>query len=208
MEMMDGLLVGAFCLMAACKCCAEGQGTPDKACKPAAPAPDAAAKPVLVIETSKGNMTVELWPDAAPETVKNFLQYADDKFYDGLIFHRVMGNFMIQGGGFSPDMRQKATRATIRNEAKASVPNNRGTLAMARTAVVDSASSQFFINLVDNGFLNHRNESPDGFGYCVFGKVTEGLDVLDAIAKVPTGNMGGHSDVPQTPVVIKSIRRK
>ena len=207
MNMMDGLMISALCLIATCKCCTKGQGTPDKACKPAAPAPDA-AKPVLVIETSKGNMTVELWPDAAPETVKNFLQYADDKFYDGLIFHRVMGNFMIQGGGFSPDMRQKATRAAIRNEAKASVPNNRGTLAMARTGVIDSATSQFFINLVDNGFLNHQNESPAGFGYCVFGKVTEGLDVLDAIAKVPTGNMGGHADVPQTPVVIKTIHRK
>jgi len=207
MDMMDGLMIGAFCLMAACKCCAEGQGTPDKASKPANPAPDA-AKPVLVIETSKGNMTVELWPDAAPETVKNFLKYADDKFYDGLIFHRVIDGFMIQGGGFSPDMRQKATRAAIRNEAKASVPNARGTLAMARTAVVDSATSQFFINLVDNGFLNHQNESPAGFGYCVFGKVTEGLDVLDAIGKVPTGRAGGQTDVPQTPVVIKSIHRK
>jgi formylglycine-generating enzyme required for sulfatase activity/cyclophilin family peptidyl-prolyl cis-trans isomerase len=166
------------------------------------------ANPAVVIETSLGNMTLELWPDKAPATVKNFLQYADDKFYDGLIFHRVIKGFMIQGGGYSPDMQQKAARPAIRNEARKDTPNNRGTLAMARTMVVDSATSQFFINLTDNVFLNHQNETPAGFGYCVFGKVTEGMDVLEAIGGVATGLAGGQADVPQTAVVIKSVHRK
>ena len=184
------------------------------------PAPDAAAakesavkpapavsNPQIVIETSAGAIKVELWPDKAPDTVKNFLAYVDDKFYDGTQFHRVIPGFMIQGGGMTADMGEKPTKAPVKNEAKSNVPNERGTLAMARTMVVDSATAQFFINLVNNGFLNHRNETPAGFGYCVFGKVTDGMDVVDKIAKVETGNRGSHQNVPTEPVVIKSARR-
>lgn len=161
-------------------------------------------KPVVIIETSLGNITLELWPDKAPATVENFLKYADDEFYDGLIFHRVIKNFMIQGGGFTPDMNQKPTGAQIKNEAKSEVPNKRGTIAMARTAVVDSATSQFFINLKDNAFLDRGARD---FGYCVFGKVTDGMDIMDKIGAVATGNRGPFQDVPATDVVIKSIRR-
>jgi peptidyl-prolyl cis-trans isomerase B (cyclophilin B) len=166
-----------------------------------------AANPVVVIETSMGTIKAELWPDKAKETVANFLKYADGKFYDGLIFHRVIPGFMIQGGGFSSQMQEKATRGPVRNEARADTPNARGTLAMARTMNVDSATSQFFINLVDNGFLNHRDETPAGFGYCVFGKVTDGMDVVDKIAKVATGNVGPFENVPVEAVRINSIRR-
>lgn len=160
----------------------------------------------VVIETSMGSITAELWPDKAPATVSNFLAYIEQEFYDGLIFHRVIDGFMIQGGGFNEQMSQKQSGKPIVNEARADVPNARGTLAMARTMVVDSATSQFFINLKDNAFLNHRNRTPQGFGYCVFGKVVDGMDVVDAIAKVRTGNVSGHQDVPLEPVVIKSIR--
>lgn len=168
--------------------------------------PSPAANPIVVIETSKGTIKAELWADKAPATVENFIAYANDKFFDGTIFHRVIPRFMIQGGGFTPSMNQKPTRAPVRNEARADTPNARGTLAMARTAVVDSATSQFFINLVDNGFLNHQSQSPQGFGYCVFGKVIDGMDVVDAIAAVPTGTVSGHQDVPREPVAITSIR--
>lgn len=161
----------------------------------------------VIIETSLGTIKADLWADKSPETVKNFLQYTDDKFFDGLIFHRVMDGFMIQGGGFSPDMKQKATRGPVKNEARSDVKNKRGTLAMARTQVVDSATAQFFINLVDNGFLDHSNNTPQGFGYCVFGQVTEGMDVVDKIAKVKTTTKGFNENVPVEPVVIKSIRR-
>jgi peptidyl-prolyl cis-trans isomerase B (cyclophilin B) len=168
----------------------------------------AATASVVTIETSMGTIKAELWPDKAPATVSNFLAYVDEQFYDGLVFHRVINRFMIQGGGFASDMRYKRpTRAPVKNEARSDAPNKRGTLAMARTAVVDSATSQFFINHVDNAALNHRSKSDEEFGYCVFGNVTEGLDVLDAIAKVPTGVAAGHRDVPVEPVVIKSIRR-
>lgn len=168
----------------------------------------AAGNPVIIIETSKGTIKAELWPDKAPGTVANFLTYTDEKFFDGLIFHRVINGFMIQGGGFSATMAQKnTTHAPIKNEASAAAANKRGTLAMARTAQVDSATAQFFINLVDNGFLDHRNETAQGFGYCVFGKVTEGLDVVDAIAQVKTGNKAGFDDVPVETVLIKSVRR-
>ena len=163
--------------------------------------------PMVIIETSKGTIKAELWPDKAKQTVANFLGYADDKFYDGLIFHRVIKNFMIQGGGFTPDMQQKPAKAAIRNEARSDVRNLRGTLAMARTMDVDSATSQFFINLVDNGFLDHKDKSPRGFGYCVFGKVVEGMDVVDAIAAVETGSHGPFQDVPRETVEIISIRR-
>ena len=164
------------------------------------------SNPVVVIETSMGTIKAELWADKAPGTVANFLQYVKDKYYDGLIFHRVIDKFMIQGGGFSADMKQKATRAPIKNEARSDVKNGRGTLAMARTSNVDSATSQFFINLVNNGFLNHRNKSAQGFGYCAFGKVTAGMDVVDKMAKVKTGNSGGHQNVPLKAVTIVSIR--
>ena len=161
----------------------------------------------VTIETSLGTMKADLDEEKAPLTVANFLRYVDAGFYDGTIFHRVIPGFMIQGGGFTPDMRQKATQAPVKNEAANGLRNDRGTLAMARTMVVDSATSQFFINHRDNDFLNFRAPNPSGFGYAVFGKLTEGLDVLDRIAAVPTGNAGPHQNVPREPVVIVSIRR-
>ena len=169
--------------------------------------PPANARPVVVIETSMGLIKAELWSDAAPVTVKNFLAYVDAKHYDGLIFHRVMRGFMIQGGGFDPAMREKACRAPIKNEAAADKKNDRGTLAMARTPLVDSATSQFFINLVDNDFLNHRDNSSRGFGYCAFGKVTEGLGVVDKIGAAAVGGKFGRQNVPTKTVLIKTIRR-
>ena len=162
--------------------------------------------PVVIIETSMGTIKAELWADKAPVTVENFVRYTSDEFYDGLIFHRVIGGFMIQGGGFSPAMEQKNAYDPIKNEASADKLNARGTLAMARTNVVDSATSQFFINLADNAFLNHQNDTPQGFGYCAFGEVIEGMDVVDKIAQVATGNHGPFQDVPKEPVVINSIR--
>ena len=161
----------------------------------------------VVIETSKGTMEAELWEDKAPKTVANFLRYVDEKFYDGTIFHRVIPGFMIQGGGFTPDMKQKATHDPIRNEAKDAGANTRGTIAMARTMIVDSATCQFFINTVDNDFLNYQNSSPQGFGYCVFGHVIEGMDVVDKIEKVPTAGRSGHQDVPVEPVIILKAYR-
>ena len=166
-----------------------------------------ASNVVVIIETSEGNITAELFASKAPASVSNFLAYVDSQFYDGTIFHRVIKNFMVQGGGFTPQMVQKSTKPPVKNEAGNGLKNERGTLAMARTAVVDSATAQFFINLVDNGFLDHRNDTPQGFGYCVFGKVIEGLNVVDDIGKVRTGNKSGFDDVPMEPVTIKSIRR-
>lgn len=165
------------------------------------------ANPVVVMETSEGTIKVELWPDKAPITVKNFLRYVDEKFYDGTIFHRVIPNFMIQGGGFTANMTQKKTHAPIKNEASADVKNERGTIAMARTSVVDSATAQFFINVKNNGFLDHKDETPRGFGYCVFGKVVEGMDVVDKIQHVETSSQGQYENVPVKPVVIKSIKK-
>lgn len=162
----------------------------------------------VTINTSLGTLKAELYEDKAPITVKNFLAYVDEGFYNGTIFHRVIPNFMIQGGGFTPDMHQKATKTQIKNEAENRVSNERGTLAMARTSVVDSATCQFFINHKDNAFLDFQNKTPQGFGYCVFGKVTDGLDVLDKIAAVRTGmHRTGHGDVPVEPVTIISITR-
>lgn len=158
-----------------------------------------------VIETSMGTITLELDETKAPVTVANFAQYAKDGFYDGTIFHRVIDGFMIQGGGFTKDMNQKETRAAIRNEAMNGLKNARGTIAMARTSVVDSATSQFFINLVDNDFLDFQNPTPQGFGYAVFGKVTDGMEVVDAIAKVRTGNVGYFQNVPAETVTIRKI---
>lgn len=163
--------------------------------------------PQVVIVTSHGDMRVELYQEQAPETVANFLAYVDDGFYEGTIFHRVIRGFMIQGGGFTPDMRQKQTKAPIANEASNGLLNETGTLAMARTMDLHSATAQFFINVNDNDFLDHKNETVQGFGYCVFGRVIDGMDVVHAIERLTTGRKGGHSDVPLEPVVIRSIRR-
>ncbi|MDP6537839.1 MAG: peptidylprolyl isomerase [Gammaproteobacteria bacterium] len=163
---------------------------------------------VVIMETSMGTIKIELWADKAPISVENFLRYTDEQLYDSLIFHRVIPGFMVQGGGFSPDMNQLSPYDPIKNEARADVPNTRGTLAMARTNVVDSATSQFFINLVDNGFLNHQDETDRGFGYAVFGEVIEGMEVVDEIALVVTGSVRGYGDVPLEPVIINSVRRE
>ena len=157
---------------------------------------------MITIKTSHGDIGVELFDDKAPVTCENFRQYARDGFFDGTIFHRVIPNFMIQGGGFDADMRQKPTREPIKNEADNGEKNERGTLAMARTMNVDSATAQFFINLKDNDFLNHGGRD---FGYAVFGRVTDGMDVVDAIAGVETGNHGGHQDVPVEAVTITAV---
>ncbi len=162
----------------------------------------------VVIETSLGKIEAELDSEKAPISVENFLKYVDKKHYDGTIFHRVIKGFMIQGGGMDEKMNEKKTDAPIKNEANNGLKNLRGTLAMARTSIVDSATAQFFINTVDNDFLNFRSPDPRGYGYAVFGKVTSGMDVVDKIREVPTGSSGMHDDVPTTPVVIKSIRRK
>ncbi len=160
---------------------------------------------MVIFSTSQGDITIELFSEEAPVTVKNFLDYVDAKFYDGTIFHRVIPGFMIQGGGFTDDMNQKPTRAPIENEADNGVKNARGTLSMARTSDIHSATSQFFINLKDNAFLDHGTRD---FGYAVFGRVSEGMDVVDRIAGVKTGNRGPHSDVPMDPVVTATARRK
>ena len=159
--------------------------------------------PMVIMSTSMGDIKIELYRDKSPITVENFLTYVNDRFYDGSIFHRVIPGFMIQGGGFAPEMQQKATKLPIKNEASNGLKNDTGTIAMARTSVVDSATSQFFINLTDNDFLNHGNRD---FGYAVFGKVVEGMDVVNKIAGVKTGNQGMNRDVPLEPVVVESIR--
>lgn len=151
------------------------------------PAP-AEENPRVVLETGMGNITLELYPTQAPLTVKNFLTYVDEKFYEGTIFHRVIRGFMIQGGGMTADMGEKPTHTPIRNEANNGLKNDRGTIAMARTQVPDSATAQFFINAKDNAFLNFRSKTVEGYGYCVFGKVIKGMDVVDAIEAVATGN--------------------
>ncbi|MCM2358349.1 MAG: peptidylprolyl isomerase [Geobacteraceae bacterium] len=162
--------------------------------------------PRVLMETSMGNITIELFRDKAPITVRNFLSYVKDGFYDGLIFHRVIANFMVQGGGMDENMQPKKTKFAIKNEATNGLKNSRGTLAMARTAVVDSATAQFFINVVDNAFLDHRGKTPELFGYAVFGQVTDGMEVVDAIRQVKTGNKAGHGDVPLEPVFIRSVK--
>jgi peptidyl-prolyl cis-trans isomerase A (cyclophilin A) len=166
-----------------------------------------AGSPLVVMKTSIGEIKIELNEEKASITVKNFLSYVDDEFYDGTIFHRVIDGFMIQGGGFTAGMSQKPTKPPIKNEAGNGLKNLRGTLAMARTSVIDSATSQFFINVVDNDFLNHRDETSGGFGYTVFGRVIAGMDVVDRIKKVPTTTQKGMRDVPSEPVVIESVRR-
>jgi cyclophilin family peptidyl-prolyl cis-trans isomerase len=166
--------------------------------------PALAADPRVELKTNRGVIVVELYPDKAPKTVANFLQYVKDGQYDGTIFHRVIDGFMIQGGGFDKDMKQKPTRAPIENEAANGLKNDVGTIAMARTADPHSASAQFFINLKNNAFLNFREPSRQGYGYTVFGKVVTGMDVVEKIAKVPTGNVGPYQNVPGDPVVIES----
>lgn len=153
-------------------------------------------------QTTVGSFTVELYADKAPKTVENFVQYVKDKHYNGTIFHRVIPNFMVQGGGFSTAMQQKTTRAPVPLEANNKLKNDRGTLAMARTSDPNSATAQFFINVVDNQNLNAPN--PDGYGYTVFGKVIQGMDIIDKIRSVPTRSAGMYQDVPQTPIVINS----
>lgn len=163
---------------------------------------------MYTLKTNYGDIEIELDYDKAPISAKNFAEYADAGFYDGTIFHRVIDGFMVQGGGFDENMQQKDGNAAIQNEANNGLKNDTGTLAMARTMDPHSASSQFFINVVDNGFLNHTSESPQGWGYAVFARVTSGMDVVNKIKGVKTGSAGGHQDVPVDAVVIESVTAK
>ncbi|WP_018935779.1 peptidylprolyl isomerase [Thioalkalivibrio sp. ALJ24] len=167
----------------------------------------AESSPKVALETTHGRIVLQLDAEAAPETVANFLQYVDDGFYDGTLFHRVIPGFMVQGGGMDKDMRQKPTRDPIRNEADNGLKNKVGAVSMARTQDPHSATAQFFINVNDNDFLNHTAPNPQGWGYTVFGEVVEGMDVVRAIEGVPTGRSGMHQDVPKEPVVLESARR-
>lgn len=171
-------------------------------------AAEASGKPRVVLETSAGNITIELSAKEAPVSVANFLEYVKAGFYSGTIFHRVIADFMIQGGGFSADMSQKETRGTIKNEAGNGLKNLRGSVAMARRPEPDSATAQFFINLTSNDSLDHQNDTPAGMGYAVFGHVTEGLEVVDKIAATTTTRVGPMSDVPAQPIVIKNATLK
>jgi cyclophilin family peptidyl-prolyl cis-trans isomerase len=188
---------------------AAGQGgtkpvqAPPLQAPPLEPAP---GNPVAVIATSLGDVTIELFKAQAPVSVENFLQYARDGFYDGTIFHRVVPRFMIQGGGYTPALVEKPTRPPIQNEATNGLRNQRGTVAMARRQALRSATSQFYINVADNRILDHSGYSPADFGYAVFGRVLNGMEIVDAIAAVPTGAKGGMTDVPLDPVVIKTLR--
>ena len=185
MRTMAWLAIGALCLGSACAQAAE-------------------KNPVVVMDTSMGTIKIELYPDKAPQTVKNFLGYVDDKFYDGTVFHRVIPGFMIQGGGFEPGMKEKQTKSPIKNESDNGLANERGTIAMARTSDPDSATAQFFINVKDNPGLNASGGRP---GYAVFGKVIDGMDVADKIVNVQTTTRGRNENVPETDVIIKSVRR-
>jgi peptidyl-prolyl cis-trans isomerase B (cyclophilin B) len=158
---------------------------------------------VVKLTTNFGDITLELYDEKAPITVANFLQYVNNGFYENVIFHRVINGFMIQGGGFDINMKQKATLDEIKNEADNGLCNDNYTVAMARTSIPDSASSQFFINVADNDFLNHTAPTASGWGYCVFGKVVEGMDVVEKIKTVKTGSKAGHRDVPLEPVIIE-----
>lgn len=162
---------------------------------------------MVTIKTSMGDIKLELFENEAPETVKNFLSYVDDGHYTNTIFHRVINNFMVQGGGFDTTFSQLPTKSSIKNEADNGLKNDCGTVAMARTPDPHSASCQFFINVNDNNFLNYTSSTPQGYGYCVFAKVTEGMDVVNKIKEVPTGNRGPHSDVPVENIVINEIVR-
>jgi len=161
---------------------------------------------VVLMKTTLGEIEIELYSEKAPESVKNFLAYVNSNYYSGLIFHRVMPGFMVQGGGFSAKMLQKNTNDSIKNEAGNGLKNDRGTLAMARTPDINSATSQFFVNLVDNDFLNHRDDTARGFGYAVFGKVIKGMDVVDEMGKVKTTTVGPHQNVPESPITIVSAK--
>ena len=161
---------------------------------------------MIIMRTTFGDITIELDADKAPQTCANFIAYAKDGFYDGTVFHRVIDNFMIQGGGFEVGMEQKATGATIENEADNGLKNDNGTIAMARTMDPHSATAQFFFNVKDNDFLNHTGKNSQGWGYAVFGKVTDGMDVIEKIKAVPTGSKGGHQDVPLDDVIIESVK--
>ncbi len=163
-----------------------------------------AADPRVELKTNRGSIVIELNQAKAPKTVANFLQYVKDGHYNGTVFHRVIDGFMVQGGGFDKDMRQKPTRAPVESEAANGLKNDYGTIAMARTPDPHSASAQFFVNVKNNDFLNYREPTPQGYGYTVFGKVVSGMDIVDRIAKVPTGNAGPHQNVPREPVVIES----
>ena len=159
----------------------------------------------VTIKTNLGEIQVELWEDSAPETVANFLEYVDEGFFNGTIFHRVIPNFMVQGGGFDEDMNEKLNNPPVKNEAHNRVPNERGTLAMARTSDINSATSQFFINLKDNDFLNYQGDH--NYGYCVFGRVSSGMDVVDMMAEAATGSHGFHDDVPIDPIIMETVSR-
>ena len=165
-----------------------------------------AANPQVELKTSMGTVVIELYPDNAPKTVENFLQYVKDGFYDGTIFHRVIPGFMVQGGGFTPNFQQKTTRPNIRNEAGNGLRNAVGTVAMARTADPHSASAQFFINVSENDFLDFKSPDDKGYGYTVFGRITTGMDTVEKIVKVPTATVGAHQNVPRQPVVIERAR--
>jgi peptidyl-prolyl cis-trans isomerase A (cyclophilin A) len=171
-----------------------------------------AENPRVEFKTTMGSFTVELYPDKAPKTVANFLEYANSGFYKGTIFHRVIDNFMIQGGGFDPGMKQKETRGPIENEAglamKGGLRNELGTIAMARTSIPNSATAQFFINVKDNGFLDYRDASPQGIGYAVFGRVVDGMNTVLRISRVDTTSVGGQQNVPQRPIIIESVTVK
>lgn len=168
--------------------------------------PQGGKNPVVVLDTSMGTIKIELYPDKAPETVKNFLNYVEKKHYDGTIFHRVIPTFMIQGGGMTPGMGEKKTDGPIKNEAGNGLSNTKGTIAMARTGQPHSATAQFFINVNDNLFLD-KEKARDGWGYCVFGKVIEGMDVVDKIKSVSTTSVGPHQDVPKEDILIKSAKK-
>jgi cyclophilin family peptidyl-prolyl cis-trans isomerase len=170
--------------------------------------PAAAANPQVVVDTSLGSFTIELFQDKAPVSVENFLQYVREGFYAGTIFHRVVAGYVVQGGGYTPDLSEKPTRPPIQNEATNGLSNQRGTVAMARTRTVRSGTSQFFVNVVDNRRLDHTGYAPDDFGYAVFGRVVEGMDVVDRISKVPTTIKDGMESVPIDPVIIKGITVK
>jgi len=166
---------------------------------------DVMTNPTVKIETTKGDIVIQLDSEKAPLSTENFIQYVQDEFYKGTIFHRVIPGFMIQGGGMLPNMSEKSTRDAVKNEANNGLTNDRGTIAMARTNAPHSATSQFFINVKDNAFLNHTSESMQGWGYAVFGKVTEGMDVVDVIVNVPRTRQGYHDDVPVDTIEIKSV---
>jgi cyclophilin family peptidyl-prolyl cis-trans isomerase len=199
---MNGILASLVCLLAF-----SAPASPQAPKKAPSPAPKAqaapAANPRVLLDTTKGKIVLELYPAKAPKTVKNFLDYVKAGFYNGVIFHRVIPGFMVQGGGFTPDMTEKPTRPPIQNEAKNGLSNERGTIAMARTADPHSASAQFFINVANNGAGLDSGKAADGWGYTVFGKVVEGMEVADAIVAVPTTRKGPYADVPVEPIVIR-----